>query len=84
LEPINVIKKISDEPSPSEMGYVERSEYREIIKTHANAIANLSNTTVNQSSAITTCSNVIDKQSDTIASQHCLIEVMVLDNKKDA
>ncbi|MDR0307999.1 MAG: helix-turn-helix domain-containing protein [Chitinispirillales bacterium] len=53
-----------------------------IIESQQNSITNLSNTTVNLSCATANQSSAIDKQSDTIASQHHLIEVMVLDNKK--
>jgi hypothetical protein len=58
----------------SEIGNAERSDYREIIKTNTTTIATIANTNATQS-------GTIDKQTDILASQHRLIEAMVVDNK---
>jgi hypothetical protein len=58
---------VSDVSSLGEIGNIEKSDYREIIKTNANTLAT-------NADAIVTLSN-------TNASQHRLIEAMVVDNK---
>jgi transcriptional regulator with XRE-family HTH domain len=67
LEPVCAVGAVSDVSSSGEIGNIERSDYREIIKTNANTLAT-------NADAIVTLSN-------TNASQHRLIEMMVVDNK---
>jgi transcriptional regulator with XRE-family HTH domain len=74
LEPVCATNAVSDEPSAGGLDYAERSDYREIIKTNTTTIATIANTNATQS-------GTIDKQTDILASQHRLIEAMVVDNK---
>jgi hypothetical protein len=81
LEPVCTGGAVSDQPSSNGLDHTERTDYREIIKINANTIATHASTIATHAGTIATHAGSIATLSNTNASQHRLIEAMVVDNK---